>query len=179
MPQSFRAVRPKADEHIPYFSLYIDRVPDGDIVETLSAELPPTLAFLREIPESRGDHRYAEGKWSIRQVIGHMADAERVFQYRAMRFARLDPTPLPGFDENLYVANAPFAHVKLADLTSELEHLRLASVRLLGALDEEAFGRRGIANNAEISVRAIAFVMSGHVTHHLDVLRTRYLNHDE
>ncbi|HXV15484.1 MAG TPA: DinB family protein, partial [Gemmatimonadaceae bacterium] len=100
MAESFRAVRPAADEHNPYFSLYIDRVPDGDIVETLEKQIPETVEFLRAIPESRADYRYAEGKWSIRQIVGHLSDGERVFQYRAMRFSRLDTTPVPGFDEN-------------------------------------------------------------------------------
>lgn len=175
MPESFRAVRPKPDEHEPYYSLYIDRVPDGDIVETLRRQLPEALTFFGEIPESRGDHRYAEGKWSIRQVIGHLTDSERVFQYRAMRFSRRDLTPVPGFDENLYVDNGPFAHVPMADLISEFEHLRHASIRLFSALDEDAFARRGVANGHEISVRALAFVLAGHEEHHREVLRTRYL----
>ncbi|HXV15743.1 MAG TPA: DinB family protein [Gemmatimonadaceae bacterium] len=175
MAESFRAVRPAADEHNPYFSLYIDRVPDGDIVEILGKQIPETVEFLRAIPESRADYRYAEGKWSIRQIVGHLSDGERVFQYRAMRFSRLDTTPVPGFDENLFVANAPFAHMSMEDLISELEHLRMASIRLLSGLDAEAMGRRGVANGNEISVRALAFVMAGHVAHHLDIIRTRYL----
>ena len=175
MTESFRAIRPAADEHNPYYSLYIDRVPDGDIVETLQRQIPETVEFLRAIPESRADYRYAEGKWSIRQIVGHLSDGERVFQYRAMRFSRLDATPVPGFDENLYVANAPFTHMSMENLISELEHLRMASIRLFGGLDAEAMARRGVANGHEISVRALAFVMAGHETHHLEVIRTRYL----
>lgn len=175
MSESFRAVRPAADEHLAYYSRYIDRVPDGDIIEILGRQLSETLAFLRKIPEARADHRYGEGKWSIREVVGHMSDAERVFQYRAMRFARMDATALPGFDENLYVANAPFTHVRLSDLISEFEHLRHASILLLRSLDEQAFSRRGTANDAEITVRALAYVMAGHEVHHIDIIRTRYL----
>lgn len=175
MADSFRAVRPRADEHNPYYSLYIDRVPDGDIVETLERDLPGALAFFRGMPEDKALHRYAEGKWSIKQIIGHLSDAERVFQYRAMRFSRNDPQPIPGFDENLYVDNARFDEIPTSDLIDELENIRKASVLLLKQLDEEAFGRRGVANNNEMSVRALAWVMAGHLQHHIEVVRTRYL----
>jgi hypothetical protein len=176
MNLAFRSIRPAADEHLPYYSTYIGRVPDGDIVDTLSRQIEETLAFLRSIPESSGDLRYAPGKWTIREVIGHICDGERVFAYRAMRFSRADTTPVPGFDENMYVPNGPFAHVSIADLASELEHIRRASICLFAALSEEAMARRGVANQAEVSVRALAFIMAGHETHHVDILRTRYLD---
>src|SRR5512138_1509868 len=98
MAEAFRAVRPKADEHNPYYSLYIDRVPEGDIVEILDEQLPEALAFFRSIPAAKEDHRYAEGKWSVKEILGHLSDGERVFQYRAMRFSRRDENPVPGFD---------------------------------------------------------------------------------
>ena len=176
MGQAFRAVRPKSDEHIEYYSRYIDRVPEGDIVDTLSRQIPETLAFLRAIPESKADHAYAPGKWTIRQVIGHLSDAERVFQYRAFRFSRADATPVPGFDENSYVDNARFPQQTMTDLINEFEHLRRATIYLFNAMDEEAMSRRGTANDAEISVRAISYIIAGHETHHMDVLRERYLN---
>jgi hypothetical protein len=175
MNTSFRSIRPKGDEHIPYYSTYIDRVPDGDIVETLKTSTPDVLAFLRAIPESRFDYRYAPDKWSIRQIVGHLSDGERVFQYRAWRFSRGDTIAVPGFDENLYVANGPFEHVSMSDLIDEFESLRRASIRLFNNMDEQAMARRGVANDAEISVRAIAFIIEGHVSHHMQVLRDRYL----
>lgn len=175
MAESFRAVRPKGDEHNPYYSIYIDRLPDGDIVDTLERQLPRATEFLRSIPASKADHRYAEGKWSVKQIIGHLADSERVFQYRAMRFSRADATPVAGFDENLYVANSRFASASIADLIREFEHLRHASVLMLRALDEEGFGRSGVANNHAVTVRALAWVMAGHVDHHMEIIRTRYL----
>jgi hypothetical protein len=175
MNTSFRSVRPAGDEHIPYYSTYIDRVPDGDIVEILKKDTPETLAFLRAIPESRLDYRYAPDKWNIRQIVGHLADGERVFQYRAWRFSRGDTTPVPGFEENLYVANAPFESVSIEDLISEFEHLRMATINLFSSMTEEMMSRRGVANDAEISVRAMAYIIVGHVTHHLGVLRERYL----
>lgn len=175
MTENFRAIRPANDEHLPYFSMYIDRVADGDIVATLEKQLPQTLKFLRSIPESRVDYRYAPGKWNIREIVGHLSDGERVFQYRAFRFSRADETPVPGFDENLYVANAPFSGMSMQDLISEFEHLRLASIRLFSGMNAEAMTRRGTANGAGISVRAIAWVMAGHVDHHEEVLRNKYL----
>jgi hypothetical protein len=178
MSESFRSIRPKRDEHIDYYSMYIDRVPDGDIVRTLEKQLGETLSFLRSIPESKLDYRYAPDKWSIREIVGHLGDGERVFQYRAWRFSRADTTPVPGFDENLYVANAPFSGMNIADLISEFEHLRHASVRLLSGLDADSMERRGTANDAEISVRAIAWILAGHVDHHAQVLRERYLQNN-
>jgi hypothetical protein len=176
MSQSFRSVRPKKDEHLDYYSMYIDRVPDGDIVAKLESQLPRTLAFLRSIPESKHDHRYAPGKWSIKEIVGHLSDGERVFQYRAFRFSRADTTPVAGFEENDYVANAPFSRMSMQDLISEFEHLRHATVRMLSGLDADAMGRRGTANGHEISVRALAWIMAGHVDHHEEILRKRYLS---
>ena len=175
MSTSWRARRPAADEYSAYYSGYISRVPDGDIVETLASQITTTAPFLRSLPESVGDHRYGPGKWSIREVIGHMSDAERVFAYRALRFSRGDETPVPGFDENHYVANGRFGSRSLEDLTSEFEHIRHATVHLLRGLDEESMSRRGSANNNEVSVRALAFILAGHEQHHLEILRTRYL----
>lgn len=178
MSESFRSIRPEKDEHIDYYSRYIDRVPDGDIVARLESQLDETLSFLRSIPESKLDYRYAPGKWNIKEVVGHLGDGERVFQYRAWRFSRADTTPVPGFEENDYVANAPFSRLRMSDLISEFEHLRKASIRMLSALDANAMERRGTANDAEISVRAIAWILAGHVDHHSEILRTRYLQNN-
>ena len=175
MTTEFRAIRPKADEHVEYYSKYIDRVPDGDIVATLERQIPETISLLRGIPESRVDYRYAPGKWNIRQIVGHLGDGERVFQYRAWRFSRADTTPVPGFDENLYVANAPFENVEMNDLIDELEQLRRATLHMFKNMDADSMSRRGVANNAEVSVRAIAWIIAGHETHHMQVLRERYL----
>lgn len=176
MSSSARSTRPKKDEHIEYYSTYIDKVPDGDIVDTLTRQTDEVVSFLRSIPETKHDHAYAPGKWTIKQIVGHLSDGERVFQYRAFRFSRADSTPVPGFDENLYVDNAPFPKVSMSDLIAEFEDLRRASIHLLSNMSEEAMSRRGTANGHEISVRAIAFILAGHVTHHVGVIRSRYLN---
>ena len=173
---AFRSTRPVAGEFLPYYGTYIDQVPEGDIVSTLSAQIGGTLSLIRSIPEAVGDKRYAPDKWSIREVLGHVIDAERIFVYRALRFARADETPVPGFDENTYVTNAPFSHVSLSDLADEFGHVRAATVHFFRNLDEEAFARRGSANGAAISVRALAYILAGHEIHHVNVLRTRYLN---
>jgi uncharacterized damage-inducible protein DinB len=175
MSTTWRGSRPGEGEFNPYYSRYIDRVPEGDVVDTLERQIAGTTGLLRSLPADKHDHRYAAGKWSIKEVIGHIIDGERVFSYRALRFARGDTTPLPGFDENEYAANANSAARTLEDLTSELEHLRLSTVRFFGGLDEPAFSRHGLANDNPISVRALAFIIAGHETHHLDLIRTRYL----
>jgi uncharacterized damage-inducible protein DinB len=174
MTTSFRAIRPAPGEFLPYYGTYIDRVPDGDIVETLSRQIGDSLALIKSIPEASGDKRYAPEKWSIRDVVGHVIDAERIFTYRALRFARAATTPVAGFDEGAYVKNGPFAKISLATLADELDHLRRATVHFFGNLDAGAFARCGTANDAEISVRALAFILAGHESHHMNVLRTRY-----
>jgi len=175
MDATFRSIRPGTDEYLPYFAAYIARVPDGDIVDTLSRQISETAALLRSISDEQADFRYAPGKWTIREVAGHMADAERVFSYRALRFSRGDETPCEGFDENAYIDNGPFAHVSMANLANELEHIRRSSIHLFANLDADAIARRGVANGAAVSVRALAFITAGHETHHLDILRSRYL----
>ena len=116
--------RPESGEYPPYTIAYISLVPDGDIVATLGSQLNDTLTMLRSIPESRGDFRYADGKWSIKEIIGHITDGERVFAYRALRFARGDETPLPGFEQDDYVRNGGFDKRSLIDLASEYEYVR-------------------------------------------------------
>ena len=175
MTATFRSTRPGSDEYAPYAATYVSRVPEGDIVDILNRQVPEVMTLLRSIPETQGDHRYAPEKWSIREMVGHLSDAERVFSYRALRFSRGDTTPVEGFDENSYVANSPFTRASLPDLIDELEHVRKATIHLFANLDEKAMGRRGLANGIEVSVRALAFIIAGHVYHHMNVLRTRYL----
>lgn len=173
---AFRSTRPAEGEFLPYYGMYIDRVPQGDIVDVLKRQHPEMLALITSIPESDGDKRYAEGKWSIRELIGHVIDGERIFVYRALRFSRADTTPVPGFDENSYAAMSPYSRVSLADLADEFDHVRRATIHFFSNLDDEALSRRGSANAAEISVRALAFIIAGHETHHAGILRDRYLN---
>jgi DinB superfamily len=167
--------RPDKSEYPSYAESYVARVPDGDIVAILERQLEDTLALIRSIPEARGDFCYAEGKWSVKEVIGHIIDTERVFGYRALRFARGDATPLEGFEQDDYVRGGSFDRSSLSDLAAEYEHVRRATISLFANLDEEAWTRRGTANKNEVSVRGLAFIAAGHERHHIEILRTRYL----
>lgn len=170
-----RTTRPESTEHSPYYAQYIARVPAGDIVETLSTQQDATIDLLRALPAEKGGARYAPGKWSVREVVGHLIDAERIFTYRALRFARGDETALPSFDENRYVANAKTDARTMDGLCDEFEAVRRASVLLFASFDSEEWLRRGIASDAVTSVRALAWISAGHELHHVEILRTRYL----
>jgi hypothetical protein len=167
--------RPQSNEYVPYYGKYISLVPDGDLVDTLRTQIAETISLLRTIPEDRASYRYAPGKWSIKEVVGHMADVERVMTYRALRIARADATPLAGFDENAYVPAANFEARSLASLTHELAEVRRATVAFFETLDPDAAARRGSANNNEISARALAYIVAGHERHHVGILKERYL----
>ncbi|MFN2566633.1 MAG: DinB family protein [Gemmatimonadaceae bacterium] len=168
--------RPQSTEYAPYYDRYISLVPDGDLVELLRNQIGETLALLRSIPEERASDRYAPGKWSVKEVVGHLADVERIMTYRMLRIARGDATPLPGFDENAYVPAANFEARTLASLAHELEAVRQATIAFVETLEPEAAARRGSANNLEISARALAYIIAGHERHHVGILRERYLN---
>lgn len=167
--------RPGADEYPAYFERYIRLVPDGDIVATLTGQMAESATLLAGISEERAFFRYAPRKWSIKEVVGHVIDAERVFSYRGLRFARNDQTPLPGFDENPYVEIAHFDERPLADLAGELRLIRGATIALFAHLDDEALLRRGTASGREHTARSLAWIIAGHELHHLDVVRKRYL----
>ena len=143
-----------------------------DLLERQAEEFS---AFLRAIPAGLHEHRYAEGKWSVKEVIGHLSDAERIFAYRALRFARGDRTELAGFDENAYVPAGEFGARDFESLVAEWESVRRATLSLLRGLSPEAAARRGVANRQEISVRALAYILAGHIIHHGNILRERYL----
>jgi hypothetical protein len=167
--------RPLEDEYAPYYANYISQVPDGDVIRTLTKQIDETQALIKSIPEDRGGHRYAPDKWSIREVIGHLIDSERIFAYRALRFARADVNPLAGFDQDEYVRASGSDRRSLAELASEFEYVRRSTIAMLGSFDDLAAERRGKANNNEVSVRAIAWIIAGHERHHLRILRERYL----
>ena len=174
MTQQWRTTRPAADEHAPYYAGYVAEAPDGDLIATLEAQATAVAAQLKAIPESRGGYRYADGKWSIREVVAHVTDAERVFGFRALWFGRGDPNELPGFDENLWVPNSNAEQSSLADLAAEFAATRAATVAMLRLMPDEAMLRRGKANGREVSPRALAWIMAGHVNHHAAVLKDRY-----
>jgi hypothetical protein len=170
----FMIARPNADEHDPYYARYISLVPDGDLLTILSAQIEQTTSLLKSVPESKAGYRYAPDKWSIKEVVGHLSDTERIFSYRALRFARADTVPVPGFEQDDYVKAANFDARSLTDLVNEFRAIRQATVALLGCLDEAAALRRGVASGKPISVRAIAYNIAGHELHHVEGLRTLY-----
>lgn len=167
--------RPNPTEYAPHFEKYISLAPESDIVTTLGKQIEGTLGLLRGLSEAQGNLRYAPGKWSVKEVIGHLIDAERIFAYRALRFARNDQTPLPGFDENSYAANSSYGSRGLADIAEEFEIVRKSNLYLFKNLDGESWARRGLSNNNEISVRALAYITAGHELHHVGIIRSRYL----
>jgi hypothetical protein len=169
------ATRPESNEYAPYYGKYISLVPDGDVLVALEKQLPETLALLAR-PEADGDLRYAPGKWSVKESLGHMIDAERVFGYRAMRIARNDKTPLPGFEQDDYVKYGPFGQCPLAGLREEFAAVRKSTLLLFRALDEAAWTRRGIASNNEVTVLALAYMIAGHELHHRKIFREKYFS---
>jgi len=166
---------PAADEYAPYYGRYIAQVPSGaHILDQLERQREEVLARFRNVPESKGAHRYAPGKWSVRQLVCHLSDTERIMAYRALRIARADATPLPGFDENAYAPESGADAVPLAELVAEFADVRRASLALFRHLPAEAWIRRGSASGSPFSVRALAWIIVGHPIHHLGVLRERY-----
>jgi hypothetical protein len=166
---------PAADEYGQPYAGYISKVPPGaDVLDLLTWQHADLPARFRVVPESRGAHRYAPGKWSVKEVVVHLSDVERIFAYRALRIARGDETPLPGFDEERYApASGADAH-PLAALVTEWASVREATLALFRHLPPEAWTRRGTASGHPISVRALAWIIAGHVTHHLGTLEQRY-----
>jgi hypothetical protein len=165
---------PAADEFAPYYGRYISQLPGDDVLAALESQAISTAKLLAATPESLAGHRYEPGKWSVREVVGHIADAERVFAYRALRFGRGDTTPLPGFDENVYVPGGRFERRTLADVAAEFASVRQASLTLFRSFDEPALVSRGTASGHPVSVRALAAIAAGHELHHVKLLRERY-----
>lgn len=171
--------KPEKEEYSPYFSGYVSLVPDGEILDLLDRQFKETLEILNGISDSEGAFRYAPGKWSIKQLVGHMIDSERVFAYRALCIARGDKTPLPGFDQDEYMENASFDRVAMKDLAAEFETVRRSYLFLFKNLDETAWLRTGIANGNPTTVRALAYVTAGHELHHRKILVERYLRAEQ
>jgi hypothetical protein len=171
--------RPQPSEAAPYYFTYIDQVPGGDaapaIEDKLADQLEEALALFSGISEERSLHRYAPDKWSIREVLNHLSDTERLFAFRTLWFARGFETPLPSFDQNIAVAGAAADSLPLAALLEEFHRVRLATLFLFRNLPAEAWMRSGIASDNRFTVRALAYIAAGHVTHHIRILRERYL----
>ena len=166
--------RPQHGEYALYYGKYIDLVPSGDFLEILQEQRRELVDRLSGLSEEQAEFRYAPGKWSIKEVLGHVIDAERIFAYRLLRIARGDQTPLPGFEQEGYVKNGNFSSRKLCDLLEEFSAVRQSTVCMIRSLDQDAWHRRGTASQKEISVFALAFIIAGHERHHRILLEKNY-----
>jgi hypothetical protein len=167
--------RPSSTEYDRFYSGYVDKVPDGDIIDILKEQLASSLDLLALVPEEKMDHSYAPGKWTLKEVLGHIIDTEWVFTYRALRFARGDKTPLPGMDQDDFMAGANFKECSFPSLLDEFRHLRTASRILFDSFGEAILDREGIASGCTFTVRSIPYIIAGHERHHVGVLTARYL----
>ncbi len=175
MSDNFREQRPTRAEYDEYYHRYIGRVPHGDIIDILKRQLRNSVDLFESIPEEKESFRYAAGKWSTKEVIGHVIDAEWIFAYRALRFARGDTTPLVGIDQNVFADGARFDSRPMESIIDEYMHLRSADITLFESFDREILDRIGNASGFDFTVRALLFLVAGHERHHISVLRERYL----
>lgn len=169
------ATRPAPDEHAPYYANYIGMVPEGDVLDLMTRQVKETTKLLAGIPDAKAGYRYAPGKWSIKGLVGHVVDSERVFSYRALSIGRGDPSPLPGFDEKAWAQVSNADERPLKELIKDYEAARQATLALFRSLPADGWARRGTANNYPVTVRALAWIILGHERHHLKILRERYL----
>jgi hypothetical protein len=175
MDTTLRSLMPAADEFAPYYGTYISAVPAGDILITLANQRGETHRLLGGISEAKSLFAYAPGKWNIREVMGHVIDAERVFAYRALRVSRQDATPLPSFDQDLFVKNGNFSGRTIKDLAEEFDHVRLSTLDLLSHFADDAWSHRGTASNNPVTPRSLAWIIAGHEFHHMKIIREKYL----
>lgn len=168
-------IRPSPQEYAAFYAGYVDLVPDGDVIQTLEKGRTDTNKLLGKLSEAKAAHRYAPDKWTIKTVLGHITDAERVFAYRALWFARGAADPLPGWDENAWARESNFDAQTLKDLLRNHQAVREATLALVGAFPAEAWTRSGTANGKPVTVRGLIWVTAGHELHHLKILRERYL----
>ncbi|MBS1637595.1 MAG: DinB family protein [Bacteroidetes bacterium] len=168
-------MRPNTEDHIPYFTYYIGLIPETDVIQALQNNQQHIATFIRSIPEDKAGYRYAENKWSIKQVINHVIDTERIMSYRALRFSRGDAQLLPGFDENLYADHACLENSSLSLLAEEFETVRKATILFAKQLDETAWLRKGRMVAGEVNVLSLGYFICGHTQHHIQVIKERYL----
>lgn len=167
--------RPEPSEYFEYYDRYVSRVPEGDIVKFLADQLDAVMAYLGGVDEEQAGFRYAPEKWSIKEVLGHITDVERVFAYRCLAFARGDQSEFPSFEQDDYVAGADFNSRTLGDLLDEFRLLRGSNIVLFRSFDDEEEMRTGTASGYQFTARAVPYIMAGHVDHHLIILQERYL----
>lgn len=166
---------PEPSEYAPYYHRYVSLVPAGNLLETLEQQCEKTRFLLANLDENEGDTRYAPGKWTVKEVLGHIIDTERVMAYRALRISRNDPTPLPGFDQEIFIANGPYAGCELTSLLEEFHAVRRSSILLFNHLQPEAWDRAGNCDGKPVTVCALAHIIAGHEIYHRRILKDKYL----
>jgi len=166
--------RPQPDEYAPYYAPYIEKIED-EVFVVLDEQLTSVVNFLKEIPEDKHNYAYAPGKWTIKEIMGHVIDTERIMSYRLLRFSRKDSTGLAGFDENSYILNSSYQERSFLSLIEEFQTVRKSHLFIFNALTPAQLELRGAANGSEVSVRALLFIIAGHLQHHMEVIKTRYL----
>jgi hypothetical protein len=167
--------RPEPNEYAPYYERYISLVPAGDIAATFAAQPDEIRSLITSLPEEKGSYAYADGKWTIKELLSHVIDGERIFSYRALRISRGDTTPIEGFEQDDYIATSNANNRTFADLLDEFTLERQANLRLINNISDEASRSIGTASDNPVSSRAIVYIMAGHVRHHIDILKERYL----
>jgi hypothetical protein len=167
--------RPENNEYAPFYEGYVSSIPETDILSVLHEQPKELTALFAGMPEDRGSFAYAPGKWTLKELLGHIIDAERVFSYRAHRFSHGDTTPLSSFDQDIYVGNGRASGRTIESLILEFSFLRLANMEFAKTLRDDDLDLTGTASGAEVTVRALLFIMAGHVRHHMNIIRERYL----
>lgn len=167
--------KPQPEEYAPFYKGYIDLVGEADVLETLQSNQSKTYNFFLSLTAEKADFAYAEGKWSIKEVLGHMIDTERIMSYRLLRFSRADHHPLAGFNENFFSSKSNYKTRTLESLADEFCLLRKSNLYLYQNLNQEQLKRKGLASNAMVSVKALLYIIAGHELHHLKIIRERYL----
>ena len=167
--------RPQSGDYAPYFAKYVMQVPDGDFLQALETQIRDMRSLLEPLTEKQAGFSYAPGKWSIKEILGHVNDAERIFSYRTLRMARGDETPLAGFEQDDYIKTANSSSRTLASLLEEFAAIRRSTISLIRSLDDSCWLRRGTASERPITVLAQAFIILGHALHHQHILAARYL----
>lgn len=167
-------MRPAKGDYSEYYQQYIDLVEDDNILNVLTKQNKETQAVLNSFPKNKGNYSYAEGKWTIKEIIGHLMDVERVFAFRALSIARGEKKSLPQFDQDEYVKNGMFNQHRLSDLIYEFRLLRESNILLFKGLDKTVWQNRGLANDNEVTVLALMYMIAGHEKHHLNILKERY-----
>jgi hypothetical protein len=173
---SFTIERPASTEFAPYYGKYIEQVPEGDLFQLMADQSAALTDLLKDVDEAQAGYRYEPGKWSLKEVLGHVCDTERIFVYRALRISRSDQTPMPGMDQNLFVEGGNFDERTLVDLLEEFQAIRQSTLLFFKSLSSEMWDRTGTASDCPFTVRALGYITVGHELHHRKIIQERYLS---